>query len=343
VELGKSSYEIHSTHAGGKAIGLEMLSEQLTKINPAVGEPVAAINGDFYQRESAFAGAPRGLQVVDGELISAPSGGACLWVDALGHPHATNVSSLLRVIWPNGSSSPLGLNSERRSDSLVLFTAAVGASTHTQKGRELVLERPESTRWLPLRIGQAYTGRVLEIRDAGNTPIAPETMVLSIGPGAIRKMPAIQTGALLRISTESFPALHGIRTAIGGGPVLLRDGKRQKFNPSGSENYEFSSMLERHPRSALGWNQRELFLVEVDGRQKHLSVGMTLDELSTYLLGLGCTDAINLDGGGSATLWYKGEVKNSPCDRMEREVANAIVVVKKRANPGTADAGFDHR
>jgi exopolysaccharide biosynthesis protein len=89
-------------------------------------------------------------------------------------------------------------------------------------------------------------------------------------------------------------------------------------------------MQERHPRAAVGWNDRYLFLVEVDGRQRGLSVGMTLDELARFLARLGCKEAMNFDGGGSATLWYDGQVRNSPCDRMEREIANCLVIVCKK-------------
>jgi exopolysaccharide biosynthesis protein len=56
---------------------------------------------------------------------------------------------------------------------------------------------------------------------------------------------------------------------------------------------------------------------------------MTLDELGKWLTDLGCKEAMNLDGGGSATLWYNGEVRNNPADRVEREIANCLVVVKK--------------
>ena len=87
--------------------------------------------------------------------------------------------------------------------------------------------------------------------------------------------------------------------------------------------------VERHPRAAIGWNQNDFFLVEVDGRQRSLSVGMTLEELADFMVDLGCQEALNLDGGGSATLWYNGEVRNSPCDRAEREIANCLVVVKR--------------
>ena len=89
-------------------------------------------------------------------------------------------------------------------------------------------------------------------------------------------------------------------------------------------------MLERHPRTAIGWNAGNYFLVEVDGRQENLSVGMTLDELADYMARLGCEEAMNLDGGGSATLWFDGKVRNSPCDGKERPVANSLVFTRKR-------------
>ena len=80
----------------------------------------------------------------------------------------------------------------------------------------------------------------------------------------------------------------GARGAIGGGPVLLHQEKKQEIPSWLSVSYERRSMRERHPRAAIGWNQRAFFLVEVDGRQYDLSVGMTLDELTQLLLKLGC-------------------------------------------------------
>jgi exopolysaccharide biosynthesis protein len=94
------------------------------------------------------------------------------------------------------------------------------------------------------------------------------------------------------------------------------------------ENYQTSSMLEQHPRSAVGWNREHLFLVTVDGRQRG-SIGMTLEELASYLIKLGCDEAMNLDGGGSATLWCQGQLRNQPCDGRERPVANSLVVVRR--------------
>jgi exopolysaccharide biosynthesis protein len=78
----------------------------------------------------------------------------------------------------------------------------------------------------------------------------------------------------------------------------------------------------------VGYNKNYSFLVEVDGRQPGLSVGMNLIELAELMRALGCTDAMNLDGGGSSTFWLQGKIMNSPSDKHERTVANALMIVR---------------
>jgi hypothetical protein len=297
-----------------------------------VGTPVAAINGDFYQRDRTYAGAPRGLQVTDGEVISGPGNKIALWIDVNDEPHAGTVSSKFEITWPDGTATPFRLNGERPPNGIELYTPAIGRSTRTWGGRELVLERAEGSSWLPLRVGKTYTARVREVRESGGTKLDTNTLVLSIGPGAVRRIGALQPGASLGISIATSPALHGVKTALSGGPLLVHDGRRQRLEAGMSESYEYSSMFERHPRAAIGWNHDFYFLVEVDGRQPRLSMGMTLDELARLMLSLGCQEAMNCDGGGSATIWYEGEVRNSPCDRAEREIANSLVITKKKTN-----------
>ncbi|RMD98315.1 MAG: phosphodiester glycosidase family protein, partial [Calditrichaeota bacterium] len=65
-----------------------------------------------------------------------------------------------------------------------------------------------------------------------------------------------------------------------------------------------------------------------DGRQEGYSAGMSLFELAEFMRGLGCTEAINLDGGGSTTLVVASRVVNRPSDKTgERPVANALLLV----------------
>jgi hypothetical protein len=334
VQRSSALCEIQSRHAGRGALGLTTLSEQTTALNPALGTAVAAINGGFYRRDNAYAGCPRGLQIVEGEVLSAPSGNVSFWIDVLGEPHTTNVSSRFELTWPDGRVTPFGLNGERSRNGVELYTPAVGVSTRTVGGRELVLERQGSSRWLPLRMGYNYAAQVREVRQEGNTSLGSDIMVLSVGPSIMSQFQGIGTGAVLRVSTASLPTLLGARTALSGGPSLVQNGKRQKVRSSPEDPYEFSSMLERHPRTAFGWNKQCYFLVQVDGRQRDLSVGMTLDELSGWLVKLGCEEALNLDGGGSSSLWFEGRVRNNPCDGYERNIANSLLVVRKLASAG---------
>jgi len=321
----------------GGALGLDTLSGQVAAAGAEQNEPVAAINGGFYLRDNgqtkAYAGYPRGLQINDGEVLSAPSGNVSLWIDYSGQPHVENVASRFEITWPDGRITPFGLNGPRTNDAIELYTPADGATTHTSGGRELVLE-PQGSRWLPLRMERDYPARVREIRAMGNTSLSSNSMVLSLGPSVMEQFQGVTTGAVLRISTRSVPDLLNAKTAISGGPVLLRNGKPQKIRAAPDAAYEFSTMLERHPRTAFGWNDQSFFLVQVDGRQRDLSLGMTLDELSGYLVKLGCTEAVNLDGGGSSSLWFAGKVRNNPCDGYERDIANSLIVLRKKSDAG---------
>ena len=89
----------------------------------------------------------------------------------------------------------------------------------------------------------------------------------------------------------------------------------------------------RHPRTAAGVADggKTLVLVTIDGRQRGWSAGMTLPELAAVMRDQGCTDAINLDGGGStAFLFYDAEGKlmtNRPSEGKFRPVANHLGVI----------------
>lgn len=313
IDRSRPDFEFHTTLSKSGVISLGTITEKMKAFPPALGKPIAAINGDFW-KSGRYDGDPEGLQIMRGELISAPGERSCFWIDTNGQPHASNVLTQLEVTWPNKATTIIGLNEERSSRGTVLYTSAVGPSTRTKKGRELILERDGQGDWLPLRAGHTYVARVREVREKGNSPVRTNTLVLSLGP----QSPSVSTGAVLKISTATTPDLQGVQTAIGGGPVLVRQGKAAKFDTT-----------VRHPRAAIGWNDKFYFFVVVDGRQAKLSVGMSLQDLAAYMIKLGCQDALNLDGGGSATFWIYGNVMNSPCYGHERPMANALVLVQK--------------
>lgn len=80
----------------------------------------------------------------------------------------------------------------------------------------------------------------------------------------------------------------------------------------------------RHPRTAIGWNNERMFIVVADGRTPQ-SAGLTMQQLAEYMRSLGCTEAANLDGGGSSVAVYNGQIVNRPSDGSERPVVTAIV------------------
>jgi hypothetical protein len=331
IDRSRKDLTFFSAHALGKVLGVSLIADQARSIPPEIGQAVAGVNGDFYERDNrAFAGDPRGLQIVNGELISAPST-ICVWFDANGNPHLDDVKGDFQVTWPDGSKSPFGLNQQRRTNTVVLYTPTYGSSTHVMGGRDLVLEKSGKTAWLPLETGQTYQVRVREVQTDGNTRLAPDTMVLSVGPQAQATLPKVAPGSLLEITTATTPNLKGIKSAIAGGPALIKDGKaftQMTPPPELARNYSERSKYERHPRSAVGWSPTHVYLVIVDGRQPGLSVGMKLAELADYMSKLGCTDAMNLDGGKSAQMWMNGQIMNSPC-QGEDTVANSLLVVRK--------------
>lgn len=321
MDLHNPDYELHTMLSDGVISGMTTLSEQIKALPQELGRPIAAVNGDFYENGSKpYRGDPRGLQIVNGELVSGVSEYACFWMDVEGKPHTDIVKSLFRVIWPDGTGTPIGLNEERHNDSAILYTPTMGPSTGTKTGgREIILE-PVEKDGLPLRIGVKFEARVKEVRDAGDTALRPGILIVSLGPQLLVDAPAVKEGDVVQVSTKTIPDLAGTRTAIGGGPRLVVDGK-----PVGG----WKSPTQRHPRTAIGWNDQSLYLVLVDGRQPGLSVGMSFQELASYLIKLGCTTAMNLDGGGSASMWAFGQIVNSPSEGQERPIANGLVVVKK--------------
>jgi len=334
VDRTRKDLTFHAPIATAKILGVNRISEQADAIPPALGRPLAGVNGDFYERDShTYAGDPRGLQIVNGELVSDPST-VCVWFDAAGDPHVDEVKGDFKVTWPDGRTTVFGLNEQRRPNMVVLYTPTYGASTRATGGRDLILEKEGSGPWLPLQAGETYRGRVREVKGSADTRLADDLMVLSLGPTLLANLPEVAPGVVLEISTATTPALKGVKTALGGGPTLIKNGRLFSATTpaSGGGGYSERSKYERHPRSAVGWNDSSLFLVTVDGRQPGFSVGMTLAELADYMVKLGCTEGMNLDGGVSAAMWMNGRIVSDPC-QGERPVANSLFVLRKPDAP----------
>ena len=130
-------------------------------------------------------------------------------------------------------------------------------------------------------------------------------------------------GLILNVkATENFKNVDHI---IAGGPYLIKNGEIY----IDYKDEKLSAITGANPRSAIGYNKdNEFILVTIDGREK-ASVGMTLYQLAKLMQSLGCQNAINLDGGGSSVLYVKGYIKNSPAQTGGIPISNALVVSER--------------
>lgn len=111
------------------------------------------------------------------------------------------------------------------------------------------------------------------------------------------------------------------REVVSGHPSLIVSGVKR-------DNSGYALCTARHPRTALGFDEAhtKLFLVVIDGRAAN-RLGMTCAEMGTLFTELGAHDAVNLDGGGSSTMWLSGPgVVNNPSDGQQRVVANHLAI-----------------
>jgi len=125
-------------------------------------------------------------------------------------------------------------------------------------------------------------------------------------------------GSGLRIACRDQLPAHCDGDLLQAGPMLVRGGRnlirqgedREGFS-AGARQFDSDITAGRYPRAALGLAGDRLLTVACDGRTPH-DAGMTLGELARTMIGLGASEAINLDGGGSASLIYAGHLRNRP-------------------------------
>jgi hypothetical protein len=214
-----------------------------------------------------------------------------------------------------------GVDTTRQLGHVMLFTPAYHAHTDTVAGgREWTLDGA------PLRV-------VGGVNAGGKTPIPRTGYVVSYGGTTIPPgLSKLTRGTRVALRTTYVPVegsaddWTSASHIVGGAGLLLRNGERiddwsiEQFNPG------FAEM--RHPRTMIGTTaDGTIWMAVVDGRQPQLSSGMTLEELRRLAMRLALTNALNLDGGGSTTIWVQGQVVNSPSDVTgPRKVSDALLV-----------------
>jgi Phosphodiester glycosidase len=113
---------------------------------------------------------------------------------------------------------------------------------------------------------------------------------------------------------------------VSGGRSMVDGDDREGFS-AGSAQFDSDITAERHPRCALGIGASELLAVCCDGRRSGVDGGLTLGELARLMISFGADEAINLDGGGSATLVHRKHLLNRPYSHHDQPAPESRPVV----------------
>ena len=116
---------------------------------------------------------------------------------------------------------------------------------------------------------------------------------------------------------------EGVVQSFTFGPLLVNDGAAVEL----PEKYIISTKdTIREPRTAIGQiGPLHYIVIVVDGRREGYSTGASIPQLQQLFLDEGAEFAFNLDGGGSTTLYFRGEVVNMPSGGKERSVSDVIM------------------
>lgn len=334
---------------GNFTSGLQTVREMANLYDQSIGywgrewgtlnEVVVAINGYFYDTQTGF---PWSGQVISSwyarQFDERQSGSSFVWTfdrnlfigECVVHPAARQV---IRFHDRDALLNFDSINSPGKDNSLVIYTAHYGASTPPEPDKVEVVVRLEQ----PLMImpGPAeLKGEIIDIRTE-QSPIGFDQIILSArGNKREKLLQSARIGDEVGISQELKHYLSDCKTpnpinwenvyaATGASFVFLRESKVQPLRE------DLGAVL-RSPRTAIAYNDRYIFFLVVDGRDRFRSLGMSMVELGVFTkMTLGADWGVAMDGGGSSTMVVNGRVVNHPMTDIEEENSNSVQEVER--------------
>jgi len=280
---------------------------EATTIVATRNDAVAAVNGGYF----AGPGFPLGMVVIDGELVSNPLNRRTAFaITRSGQPLIETFEFQGSVITQENVSLWISsLNQTPVAGGVAIFTRRYGPLTP------------------PHTLAAVVRGDVVENLTWGRVMIPDDGYVLTVAANDTDLiLKNIRPGQRLRTELQLTPNLD-IVSAIGGGPRLVKDGK--EFIPFAWEYFSPHFYRVRTARTAVGITAGgKILFVTVDARNGQ-NTGMNLQEVAQLMIRLGARDAMNLDGGGSATMVVGGRLVNNPVDGFERPIASTLLILRK--------------
>lgn len=333
MDRGNLNATIESSIAGGRLSGgFETVTGMADRYDQAINyweqswgsrnKVVVAINGNYYDIKT---GIPENGQIHSGwyakRFDDLGGGSGFAWTlnrtpfigRCVTHPH---LKQLIQKISTQETIEFSGINEARDGDELIIYTPQYDSNTRTNDaGLEILVEMTRPTLILPTPY--FARGYVREIRNsAGSTHIPFDHIVLSASGLAMTDLSIFELGDEVGVSQEITDFQFGCDpptwidwsktyASIGGSFRFLQDNAIVDFTDLGA--------LERHPRTAIAYNDSYIYFIVVDGRFPIMSIGMTIHELAVFAKEtLGAAWGIAQDGGGSSTMVINGKVVNIP-------------------------------
>ncbi|HUZ78796.1 MAG TPA: phosphodiester glycosidase family protein [Chloroflexota bacterium] len=290
---------------------------------------LAGINADYFAIHAS--GVPFNLTVQNGNLIRSGNQWAVFAMTNASQPEIGKFS------W-HGS-----VQVEGASSNLVFPLAAVNlplmdqavVAINQSMGSVLGAHNATVSHLAPVSSGDgssdAYRVTAVQAHQASVPPVRGSGLLLA-GEGVAATWLAqyAPVGSLVRVDYTSHPSWQHLKTAVGGGPILVRNGLpyRDPQAPAAFETYR------PYPVSGAGISRdgRLLTLVTVDGHEGWPYQGLTRPQFAWYFQTIGAWNAMAFDSGGSAELAVRfpgqlgAEAVNSPSDGRERPVADGLFI-----------------
>lgn len=299
-----ANYELKPILSNDAISGLERLCSMAER-----NKAIAAVNSSYF----ALNGEILGLLKIDGEIASTS------FVDRTALGMLPGGKTLMDVVTYKGSITLpdgrmiaiTGVNHERGTNDLILYNNYFDSMTGTNTfGTDYILNND----------------KIVAINH-GNAGIPPGGVVISAHGTMEKALAGLKVGDSIKIRQTLGEEWDKATDVVGAGPRLVRNGT--VVVTSKEEEFPADIAIGRAPRTAVGVTKDgHYILFVVDGRQQ-ASIGMSLQELAQMMQELGCTDAMNLDGGGSSEMVINGKAVNDPSDGRERSVGGALMIIPK--------------
>ena len=325
TDLSDSKVDVRTVKANNTYASCATVPAMAQAATNASGETYfAGVNADFFGNS-----APIGYAVVDGDVYRSPmsAGWASFGFGSDRKPVIGASVSISATATINGTVATInGINATRGENDLILYSPQNGSNTGTNEyGTEVLVEPVDGKMGI---LGRTTKMKVVgsPVSNKGKMEIPANGYVLSGHGTSATLLNGLTEGTEIEIkgwANYDGVDMMNVTQMAGGQPVILKDGVVLD-----TEGY-LDHLVANNPRTAVGYNDKnELVMLVVDGRSA-TSDGCVSKELADIMKNVGCSDALNFDGGGSSTMYCgpKLGIINNPSDGNPRAVTNGLFLV----------------